>query len=177
MEYVALLRGINVGGNNKVEMKRLKQVFEDAGMASVRTYINSGNVLFSSDSAAATVTRRLEKAIHEHFGFPVSVLLRDIDQMRSLVKAMPPDWRNDDKKKCDVIFLWPEVDRPEILEQLDFRPEFEDVRYTPGAVMWCLARENATKSRLPRIVGTPLYKQVTVRNCNTARKLLELMEK
>lgn len=177
MVYVALLRGINVGGNNKVGMKELKAAFEAAGMTSVRTYINSGNVIFTSKSRdREALTRLLGKAISERFGFEVNLLVRDIDQIRSVIDVLPEHWANDQTMKCDVIFLWDDIDEASVLDQLSFRPEMEDVIYTPGAVIWRIDRENATRSGLPRIVGTPLYKRMTVRNCNTARKLLALME-
>lgn len=177
MTYVALLRGINVGGSNKVDMKSLKAVFEAAGMTSVKTYINSGNVIFSTEIPdRARLAGMLEGAIEERFGFAVSVLLRDRDQLREEVHALPDDWSNDRTTKCDVLFLWDEVDRPAILEQLDFDPEMEDVRYVPGAVIRRVDRRNAARSRLLKIVGTPLYQQMTIRNCNTARRLLQLME-
>lgn len=177
MVYVALLRGINVGGKNMVEMKRLKTVFEDAGMASVRTYINSGNVVFSTRaSSQVSLARKLEKAIAETFGFPVSLIVRDVDQMRAIARAIPADWSNDEQKKCDVLYLWDEIDDPSILKRLDLDPAIEEVRYVPGAVIRCVSRENAARSKLVKIVGTPIYQQMTIRNCNTARKLLELME-
>jgi len=176
MRYVALLRGINVGGNNKIEMKALKAVFEEAGMSSVRTYINSGNVIFETTQDRVTVAVALESAIRQRFGAEVPVVLRDVGQMHALVDAIPGEWVNDDVMRCDVLFLMDDVDAPSILGDLNFRPEYEDVRYTPGAVIWRIDRVNATKSRLTRLIGTPLYKRMTVRNCNTARKLLSLME-
>jgi uncharacterized protein (DUF1697 family) len=176
MTYVALLRGINVGGTGKIDMRRLAAVFEAAGMTRVRTYINSGNVIFDSDlPRREQITAALEKAIEERFGFAVRVLVHDTDEIRSVVAALPADWANDDATKCDVFYLWPEADSPAILERLDFDPSMEDVRYTPGAVIRRVDRKNAARSKLTRIVGTPLYRQMTVRNCNTARKLLELM--
>jgi uncharacterized protein (DUF1697 family) len=94
--FVALLRGINVGGKNKVDMKQLKAVFEDAGMTSVRTYINSGNVIFdTTERGRARLTQRLEKAIVRRFGFNVEVLLRDLKTMRVLVKEIPTGWTDD----------------------------------------------------------------------------------
>jgi uncharacterized protein (DUF1697 family) len=75
-----------------------------------------------------------------------------------------------------VFFLWAEIDSPSILERLDYDPAMEDVRYTPGAVIRRIDKKNAARSKLTKVVGTPLYQQMTVRNCNTARKLLELTE-
>lgn len=177
MIYLALLRGINVGGKNKVEMKQLKTVFEEAGMTSVRTYINSGNVIFSTPlRGRPRLVRLLEEAIAQRFGFKINVLLRDVKSMGAVVKAMPTHWTNDKAMKCDVMFLWDDVDRPSVLKQLRIKPELDDVRYAPGAVIWRVDRKNVTRSGMMKLVGTPLYKRMTIRNCNTTRKLLELME-
>ncbi|MGH2788243.1 MAG: DUF1697 domain-containing protein [Actinomycetota bacterium] len=177
MTYLALLRGVNVGGKNKVEMKQLKTVFEEAGMTSVKTYINSGNVIFSTTlRGRPRLVRLLEGAIAQRFGFRIDVLLRDVKSMKAVVKALPTHWTNDKTMKCDVMFLRDDVDRPSILKQLPFKPELEDVRYAPGAVIWRVDRKNVTRSGMMRLVGTPLYKRMTIRNSNTTRKLLELME-
>ncbi|HEX9093317.1 MAG TPA: DUF1697 domain-containing protein [Coriobacteriia bacterium] len=176
MRYVALLRGINVGGANKVSMADLKAAFEAAGMAEVRTYINSGNVIFSSDvEDRPKLTGLLEGAIRERCALGIDVLLRHAEELRAVVDAMPGDWRNDDTMKCDVVFLRDDVDGAAVLEDLQPRPGIEDALCVPGAIVWRIDRTHATSSRLLRIVGTPLYKRVTVRNCNTARKLLELL--
>jgi uncharacterized protein (DUF1697 family) len=177
MVYVALLRGINVGGKNKVEMKPLKATFEDAGMSSVRTYINSGNVIFSSSiRGKGRLVPLLEKAIAKRFGFPIDVIVRDVRAMRAVVGALPSHWVNDSSMKCDVMFLFDEVARPSVMKQLQVKPEMEDVRYAAGALIWRVDRKYVTRSGMMKLVGAPLYKQMTIRNCNTARKLLELME-
>ena len=177
MVYVALLRGINVGGKNKVDMKQLKAVFEDAGMKSVRTYINSGNVIFSSSiRSRARLASLFEEEIAQRFGFKVEVVVRDIKSMRAVVKAIPSKWTNDDKMKCDVMFLWSDVNRPSVLKELKIKPEMEDVKYESGAIIWRVDRGNVTRSGMMKLVGTPLYKRMTIRNCNTTRKLLDLME-
>lgn len=177
MICVALLRGINVGGKNKVDMKRLKAAFEDAGMSSVRTYINSGNVIFSSNNRSRTrLTEALEDAIARTFGFTIRVLVRDLKSMRAVVGALSQTWVNDDTMKCDVMFLWDDVARPSVIEELPVKPEIEEVKYVAGALIWRVDRKNVTRSGLMKLVGTPLYKRMTIRNCNTTRKLLELME-
>lgn len=177
MVYVALLRGINVGGKNKVDMKQLKVVFEEAGMTSVRTYINSGNVIFSSNiRSRAKLTSLLEGAISESFGFHIPVLVRDLKNIKTVLKALPDTWVNDAAMKCDVMFLWDDVAKPSVVEELPVRPDIEEVKYVAGALLWRVDRKGATRSGQMKVVGTPLYKRMTIRNCNTARKLLELME-
>ncbi|MFN2525135.1 MAG: DUF1697 domain-containing protein [Actinomycetota bacterium] len=177
MVYLALLRGINVGGRNKVEMKALKAVFEKAGMSDVRTYINSGNVIFSSSARGKRrLAQVLERAIARHFGFNVDVLVRDLTSMRAVVKALPKDWKNDQTTRCYVMFLWDDVARPSVVKQLQIKPEIEDVRYASGALLWRVGQKDVTRSGMMRVAGMPLYKRMTIRNCNTTRNLLELME-
>jgi uncharacterized protein (DUF1697 family) len=175
--FVALLRGINVGGNRTVPMKELAAAFEAAGMRGVRTYINSGNVIFRSDvtDRPALVTA-LEQVIEARFGFSVAVVLCDLDDMRRIAGALPAHWANDTETKCDVMFLAPAIDSEDVLTQLLIKPEFDEVIYVPGAVLWRVARPLVTRSGMLKIVGTPLYANMTVRNCNTARKLHALME-
>jgi uncharacterized protein (DUF1697 family) len=176
MKYVALLRGINVGGNSKVDMKQLKAAFESVGMAKVKTYINSGNVLFEdAHQSLKKLTSLLENVIVETFGFEVKVLLRTQAQIEAICTALPSDWKNDADQKTDVMFLWEEADDPAIVSRLNAKKEFDEVLYLSGAVLWHVDRKFLTKSSMLKLVGTPLYKQMTIRNCNTVRKLRTLM--
>ena len=158
-------------------MKALSAAFEKAGMTSVRTYINTGNVIFSSKlRSKPRLAALLEEAIKGRFGLEIPVVVRDLDEMRAVVAAMPSDWVNDSTMKCDVMFLWKDVDRPSILKDLSFKPEMEDVLYVPGAIIWRVDRKDATRSGIMKLAGSPLYKRMSIRNCNTARKILQLME-
>jgi uncharacterized protein (DUF1697 family) len=176
MTYVALLRGINVGGNRKVEMKRLKTVFEAAGMTEVRTYINSGNVIFESVEPPGRLAGTLEAAVEREFGFPVKVLVRDAPTMRALLAELPDTWADDKVAKCDVMFLSDEVDLSGVRERLTIKPDIDDVRIAHGAILWRVERPYVTRSGMMKLVGTELYAQMTVRNCNTLRKLSALMD-
>lgn len=175
MTYVALLRGINVGGNNKVEMKVLKQTFEKLGLSDVKTYINSGNVIFHDDRSPTRLIPLLERAIEAEFGFSVKVLLRSLRQMKAVAKELPKDWTKDSPMSCDVLFLWEEFDSPQTLELLAVHPSVDKVKYVDGAIIWMIDRNNYTKSGLPKVIGTKLYKNMTIRNYNTTVKLLTLM--
>lgn len=111
MIYLALLRGINVGGKNKVEMRKLKSTFERAGMRNVTTYINSGNVVFQdSRRKPPTIISALEKAIEKDLGLPIKVLIRDLAAIKKVIKALPAAGTNDAKMRCDVMFLWENFD-------------------------------------------------------------------
>lgn len=176
MVYVALLRGINVGGKGMLPMPRLKAICQALGLRDVQTYINSGNVIFKSPlSNSSALTKRIEAAIQQDVGLTVPVLLRDLPQMKKLAAEIPTSWVNDAQMKCDVMFLWDDVDRPAVLKELPVNREIEDVKYVKGAVLWRIDRKLAPRSRMTRIVGTNLHKQMTIRNPNTVHKLYELM--
>jgi len=176
MTYVALLRGINVGGNRKVEMAKLKLTFERLGLMHVKTFIASGNVVYvTDDHNEAALTSRIEAAIEADFGFPVATLLRNLDEIAAVIKTIPEHWVTDKVMKCDVLFLWPTIDSPDVLKQIPTNPEIEDLFYVPGAAVNRIDRSNATKGRVAGIIGTNLYKQMTVRNANSVRKIYNLM--
>lgn len=176
MIYAALLRGINVGGNNKINMKELKEAFEQAGMSSVKTYINSGNIVFKDARIKEQVTLVLEAAIFERFGLRIKVLVYSFDEFSRIAQAVPAEWANDERLKSDVLFLWQQADDEGVLEQLPLKPDIDRVQYVPGAILWSVDRVQVTKSGMAKIVGTKLYKLVTVRNVNTVRKIYILMK-
>ncbi|HPJ02436.1 MAG TPA: DUF1697 domain-containing protein [Candidatus Limiplasma sp.] len=171
--YIALLRGINVGGNHKVEMPRLKALLLSMGYAQATTYLHSGNAMFVSGKAPDTVRQELTAALEAAFGFEIPTLIRTDAQMRATAEAIPAHWQNDAAQKTDIAFLFPPADAPEVLDTLPLNREYADVRYVPGAVIWHIDRENYNKSRLNRIIGTAIYRQMTVRNVNTVRVLAE----
>lgn len=177
MTYLALLRGINVGGNKKVEMPRLKTVFEKAGLEEVQTYINTGNVIFQSQSQKPKeLVKILEQAIETEFGFHVKVLLRSKKEFDKVVAALPDEWTNDASMKTDIMFLWEEIDDKKILDQLTINPDIDQILYVKGAILWNVDRHYLNQSGMEQLVGTKLYTQMTVRNCNTTRKLYHLMK-
>ncbi|ANU11874.1 hypothetical protein BBH88_17270 [Planococcus antarcticus DSM 14505] len=178
MIYVALLRGINVGGNNKVDMKQLKQAFEEAGMSSVITYINSGNIVFGDYThSKEQLAPILEKAIYHHFGLQINVLIYSLEEFGEIAEAIPEKWSNDARMKSDVLFLWQNVDGADVLDGLVIKSEIDRVNYVPGAILWSVDKDQVTKSGMVKIVGSPLYKRVTVRNINTVRKIWALLQK
>lgn len=174
--YVALLRGINVGGNRKVEMSRLAGTFERVGASEVRTYINSGNVIFTDDRTPGELASTLEDAIEKEFGFHVKVLLRDIDSIRKLTEAIPDEWVNDKTQRTDVWFLWEDHDSSDVIDNLTIKPGIDEVFYIPGSVVWCADGEQLTRSGRGKVIGSKLYKSLTARNVNTVRKIHSLME-
>ncbi len=173
--YLALLRGINVGGKAKVEMGRLRKVFEELGCGNVSTYINSGNVIFTDTRSDLELVRVIEAGIAKEFGLSVPVVVRSQAEIEVLLKKVPQEWTNNAEQKTDVLFLWAEVDKPSVVKSIDYKPEVEQIIYVPGAVVWNVDRKHIKQGSGVKLIGTELYRKMTARNINTVRKLAELM--
>ena len=173
MKHVALLRGINVGGNRRVPMADLRAVFADMGFTDVSSYINSGNVIFSADTEPNSA--EIERVLNSRFGFAIETLVLSAAKVIAVAEAIPSEWLNDSEQKSDVLFLFPDVDSSDVLDNIGYRPEFETIHYVPGALITNVSRQNQSKSSLLKLVGTPLYLRMTIRNVNTVRRLAELV--
>lgn len=169
--YIALLRGINVGGNNKVAMSDLRRIFESLGHTNVSTYINSGNIMFSSEKARTRLVREIERAITKELGLSIRVLLLSASELSAIVKRIPSRWKNDKTERTDVLFLWEEYDKKTTLALIPKTPNVDDVLYVRGAIIWHVDRRLLRKSGMKRFIGTVVYKHMTARNVNTVRKL------
>lgn len=177
--YVVLLRGINVGGKNKVPMAELKHCLETLGYAAVSTYIASGNVLLMSDKPAATIQAEIEAELPKRFALDssiIKVLVLSHAQLQAIVDNKPKGFGDHpDTYHSDAIFL---IDINTDSAMSVFRPrEGVDVVW-PGVGVVYSQRLSAqrTKSRLGKIVGTPAYKSMTIRSWSTTTKLLQLLE-
>jgi uncharacterized protein (DUF1697 family) len=175
MTYIAFLRGVNVGGKGIVSMAAIKEALVDIGLSDVRTYINSGNIIFSTRASnPQRLTSRIEHALEQHTGMAIKVLVMDHRTLKNLVDAIPRNWVDDKTMRTYVLLLWKELDDRKILDRLPIKLGVDELNYTPGAVIWRVDRENVGRSQMNRIVGTPLYKKITIRSANTMRRLNEL---
>lgn len=172
MKYVCLLRGINVGGNYKVNMSDLRTVFAELGYSDATTYINSGNVIFSSNDEPSALI--IERALVAAFSFEIPVLIVGADRMRAIANSIPALWQNDTKQKSDVLYLFPDIDAPEIIKNIGYKPDIETIMYVPGALLCNIERTKQSRASILKLMGTPIYKRMTIRNINTARKLSAL---
>lgn len=175
MKYVALLRGINVGGNRKVPMADLKSVFVDLGYADVITYINSGNVVFESEGAPDL--QKLQYTLESTFGFFIPTVIRDYDQIKFVVESVDNDWKNNKEQKTDIMFLYPEFNRESVVGEIDYNPAVDKLEYleSAGALVWHFDRQYESDSKLDDFVGTRIWKNMTARNINTVRKIYSFM--
>ena len=175
--YVALLRGVNVGGNSIVSMKALKESIEEAGFSNVSTYINSGNVIFSSKKTDARILeKKFEKVLRGEFAIDSKVVIRDYSQMKLLVERLPKTWDGNKDTRFYVIFLRHAVDSRDAL--LHFKPKkgIEEISYRPGAILWSAPLKTIARTSMSKLPSMKIFKDVTIRNLNTVRKLHELMK-
>ena len=176
MRYIALLRGINVGGKTLIRMAELKTCIEALGLDNVSTYIASGNVLFeSSKGDAAKMERKLERAIEQRFQLPVKVVVLDRTAYGRIVKEIPESWVGDSSLRANVAFVRRGTDAKEVVLELEPDPEVEEVRAIAGAILWATKRAAVKQSVMRKLIGGAAYKELTVRNLNTTLKLQELL--
>ena len=174
--YVALLRGINVGGRNLIRMPALKACFEDHGFENVSTYIQSGNVLFQSPDARSGLTRRIEGMLAEAFDYVPTVVLRNRTQMRSIVERAPKGFgASPSTHRYDVIFLKEPLSANVAMMHVPRKQGVDEAHAGTGVLYFSRLTAKAAQSRLSRIISSPIYPNITIRNWNTTNKLLELM--
>jgi len=174
--YLALLRGINVGGNAPVDTKQLKACFEALDFINVRTYINTGNVIFDSPMKNRSVLiETIETKLSESFGFKIPLVLRDKENLKTLCDTFPKTWINNDEYKTDILFLWDTYDTEDSIHLITHNPKVDVLIYVSGSIGWCIRRDHYRESGMNTFIGCPLYKNMTARNINTVRKLNALM--
>ncbi len=179
MRYVALLRGINVGGKNLIRMPDLQTCFADHGYADVLTYIQSGNVVFSAERAShAALTAEIESMLRKGFAhYDASVVVRSASQMRSVVEHAPPGFGADPQRyRFEVIFLKAPLTAAVALRDVPVKEGVDSVAAGRGVLYHRRLTSRATQSRLSRVVAMPMYRNMTIRNWNTTTKLLALLE-
>lgn len=176
MKYIILLRGINVGGKHKVDMDQLKNLFLSSGFRNVSTYINTGNIILESDEVKADVFKKIKILLEESFDFPLPLLVKTKEEFLQIAEIIPPHWQNNKEQKTDVAFLFDKVDSGNFVENLPVKKDFLDIIYTRGALVWNVKRNLQNKSQLSKLAGHRLYSYMTLRNVNTVRKIISLLQ-
>lgn len=175
--YVALLRGINVGGNTMLKMADLKLQLEKAGMQRVKTYINSGNIIFASDKKSDELTSIIEALIVKEFKLPVPAVVLSLNEYQKIIADLPSDWGVNTEWKYNLLFVLPGTKPEDIVAEIgEIKTDIETLVPGHKVVYQSVSFKDFGKSRFSRIVGKPAYKRMTVRNHRTGYKLLELME-
>jgi uncharacterized protein (DUF1697 family) len=178
--HVVLIRGINVGGKNKVPMAGLKECLEQLGFSNVSTYIASGNVILESDKGADEIRARIEEALPESFKLDdelIRVLVLTRDQLQAVIDNKPEGFgEQPEKYHSDAIFLIG-IDSAQVMPVFKPREGVDKVWPGDGVIYSQRLSSQRTKSRLSRIMATPEYKFMTIRSWSTTTKLLEMTER
>jgi Uncharacterized protein conserved in bacteria len=175
--YVALLRGINVGGKNLIKMDDLKRCFSEAGFTDVRTYIQSGNVFFRTGIPREKLPAILSAMLKDRFGYELPVMVKSREQIERVVSQKPERFgEENDDFWYDVFFFSDSVSAKDVYEQhIRIREGVDFVSCGDHALYISRLRKGLTKSYINKISSTPVFNDITARNWNTTSKLLELM--
>jgi uncharacterized protein (DUF1697 family) len=175
--FVALLRGINVGGRNSIRMPDLVACFRDAGYEDVSTYLQSGNVLFRAGGRnGPKLEADVESMLERRFGMPLLVVIRSRDELARTIDAAPAT-HGSPKLRSDVFFLKRPLTAEKALAELpELREGVDSVAPGPGAIYFSRVAATATKTRIQRFMAMPVFQQITVRTWSTSIRLLEKLD-
>lgn len=176
--YVALLRGINVGGKNPIKMAELAALFRSLGFGNVQTYIQSGNVVFAADDAdKEALSGQLEEALSAAFAYEARLVLRSHAEMHTVVSKAPPGFGGDPAAyRYDVLFLKEPVAAAEVVKVMPVKAGVDQTFAGAGVIYTSRLIARAAQSAISRIAGLPFYQNLTIRNWNTTTRLLHLMQ-
>lgn len=177
MKYLALLRGINVGGKSLIKMADLKEAMTVAGFENITTYIQSGNVMFESDKTDnRQLGKTLAQTIDNSFALHVDCVVFSRKQWLDIVKAAPKWWGKDESWKHNLLVMTSEQNMTQVLEEIgELKIGIEKVEAGNGVLYQSISWNDFSKAKSGRIASLPLYKQMTIRNYNTTVKLAKLL--
>lgn len=193
MEYVALLRGINVGGKNKVVMSDLREQIAARGFDNVRTYINSGNLLFEADAEAVAegevgagpnnphedVAQIVEEALARRYDFPIRLALLTAQDYVAELRILP-DWWHGEVARRDALFYTRGLDRAHVRERIEaMELGDEAVYFGKHAVFWGKFDEKTFLKTAyhKRLLREDFYRQVTIRSGSTVEKIAAMLSR
>ena len=179
MEYVALLRGINVGGNNKVVMSELRAQIAAEGFGHVRTYINSGNLLFetAADASREDAAQTVEDILARHYDFPIRLALLTAQDYLAQLEELP-DWWHGEVARRDALFYTRGLDHDHVRERIEaMELGDEAVHFGEHAVFWGKFDEKSFLKTAyhKRLLREDFYRQVTIRSGSTVEKIAAML--
>ena len=176
--YVALLRGVNISGKNKVPMAELKKCFEALGGMEVKTCLNSGNVVFSCEEAdAAALADRIERMMQCEFGLDIPVFVILQEELADILRHAPDWWGTENQEIYDnLIFILPPATFPDVYQEIGAPKEgLEQIQAYQSAVFWSFSRKDYQKTNWwPRTARADIGSKLTIRTANTVRKIVSI---
>lgn len=181
IKYIALLRGINIGGKNKISMSELKGELEQIGYENVITYLNSGNVLFTSDiDSKNTIKDNIHLMILNKFKLDIPVYIITADELEDLLNNSPKWWGTENKKIYDnIIFIISPTKYGEVYQELgEPKKEYEKIYEYKNNIFWSYNLDNYRKTNWwSKTASTNIGSKITIRTANTMRKILEICKR
>lgn len=176
MKYLALLRGINVGGKSTVRMAELQESMREAGFRNVSTFINSGNVLFESDETdIQQLTKQIDALLLKTF-FAIKTVVISDKNLEDIIKHSPDSWTKNDLRKYIAFIKSPSVPE-DIIQEVQLKEGIDFIEKGPGVVFMSTKMDGLTKSGFPKLITKKVYQDITIRNYNTVEKLALMMRK
>ena len=176
-KFVGLLRGINVGGHNKIPMSDLRSLCEEIGWDDVQSYIQSGNLVFSADDTAKRLEAQLEESINRHFGLQIPVVVRGTDDWLGYVKSNPFPEASLKEPNLVMLALSKRSPNPDAAVRLLERASAGERLIQVGDALWIHFGEGVAKSKLtPALMDRQVGSPVTMRNWRTVLKLEDLAD-
>ena len=167
-----------MGGKNVISKEELCHLFEDLGHERVRTYIQSGNILFkSSEKGSKKLAKSIEEELSNRFSYDARAVVLSHNQYKSLMESAPENWGKNDQEKHNALFILGDNTPKKIFKELPHqKPEIESIEPGKNVIFWSVSKKNLTKTSYMKLASLPVYQEVTIRNHNTAFKLLELFD-
>jgi uncharacterized protein (DUF1697 family) len=176
--YLALLRGVNVGGKAMLKMANLASALQTAGFKNVRTYIQSGNILLDTDSNdKKDIAEQIKACIKHDFQLSVEVATFTAPEWKAIVAAAPDWWGKDLTWKHNILVLTEDIPMPTVVAAIgNLKPEIEHIAPGRRVLYQSLSLKMFGRTTLGKLASNPVYKKMTVRNFNTATKLSQLLD-
>ena len=175
-KYIALLRGVNVGGKNKIPMPELKAAFLRHGFHNVITYINSGNIIFDCELMPQETKAVCERIIEECFGLRITAGLILAAELADALEHAPDWWNGDKDAKHNAIFIIPPMTAEKTVAAVgETKPEYERVAWYGNVIFWSAPLATFSRTRWSKVTDNKaVYQLITIRNANTVQKLAAL---
>lgn len=174
--YVALLRGINISGKNKVPMAELKKGFEKLEFEEVKTYLNSGNVIFSSrEDDTKKFTNQIERMIKNQFDLDIPVFVIAKGDLEDILCNAPDWWGNKDKEIYDnLIFIMPPATFMDVFKEIgEPKEDLEKIQDYKEVIFWSFSRKDYQKTNWwSKTASVSISSKLTIRTANTVRKIV-----
>lgn len=176
--YIAFLRGVNISGKNKVPMTRLKNEFEKLEYKEVKTYLNSGNVIFSSDkNNIKSITKQIVTIIKKQFSLDIPIFVIEKEELEDILRNAPDWWGNKDKEIYDnLIFIMPPTTFVDVFSEIgEAKEKLEKILNYKEAIFWSFSRKNYQKTNWwPKTARGNISNKLTIRTARTVRKVVEM---